>query len=516
MKSKTIIVLLIVIGALYLGGRYVYYGPLMRNCIYTENRLPVPEQLTKGEILVAKDAYLAIGIDKEYACLKNFGSIDREIVGADSINNLTIGRHYFTDRGLTVESLKKGASFRVVDVVAVTKHGLSTIDSGPGPIYYLILKDQNNISYQIATVSLGLNKDDLFLSFVDSLSPNNTSSVNLLSPDSFDETADYEGGNSLKYTGKLTELTDTYLKSTEPQWKKLSDRLEHCIYTENRLPVPEQLTKGEILVAKDAYLAIGIDKEYACLKNFGSIDREIVGADSINNLTIGRHYFTDRGLTVESLKKGASFRVVDVVAVTKHGLSTIDSGPGPIYYLILKDQNNISYQIATVSLGLNKDDLFLSFVDSLSPNNTSSVNLLSPDSFDETADYEGGNSLKYTGRLTELTDTYLKSTEPQWKKLSDRLERGEKFDIMVVVDLRDDNFMEIKLSDNQVERSRQVAQIQDEFLKKIPSNLVLKGVEKDKAWPYVSMEANLDLLTYLVDEQVTLKIKSISELTRLP
>ncbi|PIP03549.1 MAG: hypothetical protein COX54_03240 [Candidatus Yonathbacteria bacterium CG23_combo_of_CG06-09_8_20_14_all_46_18] len=100
--------------------------------------------------------------------------------------------------------------------------------------------------------------------------------------------------------------------------------------------------------------------------------------------------------------------------------------------------------------------------------------------------------------------------------MSDRLERGEKFDIMVVVDLRDDNFMEIKLSDNQVERSRQVAQIQDEFLKKIPSNLVLKGVEKDKAWPYVSMEANLDLLTYLVDEQVTLKIKSISELTRLP
>ncbi len=292
--------------------------------------------------------------------------------------------------------------------------------------------------------------------------------------------------------------------------------VRNCIYTENRLPVPEQLTKGEILVAKDAYLAVGHDKEYTCLKNFGSIDREIVGADSINNLTIGRRYFTDRGLTVESLKKGASFRVVDVVAVTKHGLSTIDSGSGPIYYLILKDQNNISYQIATVSLGLNKDDLFLSFVDSLSPNNTSSVNLLSPDSFDEIADYEGGNSLKYTGKLTELTGTYLKSTEPQWKKLSDRLERGEKFDIMVVVDLRDDNFMEIKLSDNQVERSRQVAQIQDEFLKKIPSNLVLKGVEKDKAWPYVSMEANLDLLTYLVDEQVTLKIKSISELTRLP
>ena len=219
---------------------------------------------------------------------------------------------------------------------------------------------------------------------------------------------------------------------------------------------------------------------------------------------------------MESLKKGVSFRVVDVVAVTKHGLTTIDSGSGPTYYLILKDQNNISYQIATVSLGLNKEDLFLSFVDSASTANPSAIKLLSPDSFDETADYEGENSLKYTGKLTELSDSYLKSTEPQWKKLADRLERGEKFLIMVVIELRDDNFREIQLSNNQDERSRQVAKIQEEFLNKIPSNLVLKGMEKDKAWPYVSMEANLDLLNYLVDNQVSLKIKSISELTRLP
>lgn len=289
----------------------------------------------------------------------------------------------------------------------------------------------------------------------------------------------------------------------------------NCIYTENKLPVPEQLTKGEIVVAKDAYLAIGHNKEYACLKNFGKIDKEIVGAESINNLTIGRHYFTDRGLTVESLKKGASFRVVDVVAVTKHGLTTIDSGSGPIYYLILKDQNNILYQLATVSLGLNKEDLFLSFVDSTSTVNPSAIKLLSTDSFDDTADYEGENSLTYTGKLTELSGTYLESTEPQWKKLSDRLERGEKFDIMVVIELRDDYFKEIKLSTNQEERYKQIAQIQDEFLNKIPNNLILKGVEKDRAWPYVSVEANLDLLTYLVDEQVTLKIKSISELTRV-
>src|SRR3989344_4484047 len=290
----------------------------------------------------------------------------------------------------------------------------------------------------------------------------------------------------------------------------------NCIYTENKLPVPEQLIKGKIVIAKDAYLAVGIDKEYSCLKNFGSIDRKIVGPESINNLTVGRRYFTNKGLAIETLKIGASFRVADVIAVTKHGLTTIDSGSGPIYYLILKDQNNISYKIATVSLGPNKEDLFLSFIDSSQTTNSSSIKLLSPDSFDETADYEGENSLKYTGKLTELSGTYLESTEPQWKKLADRLERGEKFTIMVIIELRDDYFKEIKLSDNQDERFRQVAQIQDEFLKKIPSNLVLKGIEKDKAWPYISIEANLDLLNYLVDEQVTLKIKSISELTRLP
>ena len=44
----------------------------------------------------------------------------------------------------------------------------------------------------------------------------------------------------------------------------------------------------------------------------------------------------------------------------------------------------------------------------------------------------------------------MESIEPQWKKLADRLERGEKFLIMVVIKLRDDNFREIKFSDNQV------------------------------------------------------------------
>lgn len=288
----------------------------------------------------------------------------------------------------------------------------------------------------------------------------------------------------------------------------------NCIYTEKKLPVPEQLTKGMIVVAKDAYLAVGHDSKYACLKYFGSLDRKIVGPASINNLTIGKRYFTNKGLTVESLKKGALFHVTDVVAVTKHGITTIDSGSGPIYYLILKDQNNISYHIATVSLGFNKKDLFLSFVDSSQSVNPPFVNLLSTDSFDGTRHSEGENFFAYTGKLTELSVTYLESTEPKWKKLSDRLERGEKFTILVILVLRDDNFKKIRLSDNREERSRQFAQIQDNFLNKIPSDLILKDVEKYQYQPYIAMEANLDLLTYLIDEQVRLRVKKISELTR--
>ena len=284
-----------------------------------------------------------------------------------------------------------------------------------------------------------------------------------------------------------------------------------CIYTEESLPVIKKLSNGEFVIAKDAYLAIGKNADYNCLQNFGNIDREIVGPETINNITIGRKYFTNRGISVKSLKKGSSFRLTDIIAITTHGLSTIDSGPGPIFYLILKDKNNISYQIATVSLGLNKEDLFLSFVDSSQSINTSSAKLLSADSFMD----GDGKSLVYSGELTTLTYKYLQSTEPNWKKLEDRLELKEKFFLHVELSLRDDSFREIKLSENQEERYKQVTKIQNEFLNKIPNNIILMDLEKDKAWPYISVEANLDLLNYLIDEQIHLKIKSLSELVKM-
>ena len=130
MKARDFAISLSVVGGLCLAGlcRYIYYGSLTRNCTYTEDRLSVPEQLTEGEIVVAKDAYLAVGIEREYACLKTFGSIDREIVAPEDIDYATPGRHHFTDGGLTVESLREGAAFRIVDVVVLTQHGISAFE----------------------------------------------------------------------------------------------------------------------------------------------------------------------------------------------------------------------------------------------------------------------------------------------------------------------------------------------------------------------------------------------------
>src|SRR6516164_5842703 len=181
-RSKKLIILLFVLLVVYLGGHYVYYGSLTRNCIYTEKELPVPEQLAKGAIVVAKDAYVAIGQDGEYSCLPRMGSIDREVVEPAEINKGL--KSYYTNRGLRVEPLKKGTSFQAIGVMAVHKYGLTTLDSGGGPIYWVILKDENNLIYQVA--SFGLNKDEPFLAFYESSAPLTTQAVKLLSEDSFD------------------------------------------------------------------------------------------------------------------------------------------------------------------------------------------------------------------------------------------------------------------------------------------------------------------------------------------
>ena len=145
---------------------YIGYGSFTRNCIYTEKEIPVPPEFAGGKIVVFQKAYQAIGKNVEASCLPILGKIDKQLVGPETMNNLTIGRGYFEERGQYIADVEINKMLRVERIFAVTKHGINTIDSGPGPIHYLVLSDDVGELYQIATVSLGSNKGEEFLNLV--------------------------------------------------------------------------------------------------------------------------------------------------------------------------------------------------------------------------------------------------------------------------------------------------------------------------------------------------------------
>lgn len=207
MKKKTIVILLIIllifVALSYLGIHYIYYGSFTRSCIYTEEMLPVPEQLAKSKLVFAKSATVEVGHDKEYECLQKFGNI------ANNITNPAFGTSsdskYRTSRGLTVETLEKGSVFYIIDVMAITKHGIATIDSGPGPLYYFLLKDKNGIVYKIQTAAFGFRKEDLMVSIKDSSETDEPSLSKMLNIESFNQESLFS------YTGKLVDLEKSSL-----------------------------------------------------------------------------------------------------------------------------------------------------------------------------------------------------------------------------------------------------------------------------------------------------------------
>ncbi len=279
-----------------------------------------------------------------------------------------------------------------------------------------------------------------------------------------------------------------------------------CVYSERNLPAPTDLANREFVVANGAYVAVGRGGDYSCLEKLGSIERQIVGPDAIENYSIGRKYFTSQGLKVETLKKGMTFRLTGVIAASKHGISTIDSGSGPIYFLILKDRNDTLYRIPTVGLGINRSDLFMSLVDSSQPYDASSIKMLDSSSFNKTSQREGKNAITYSGELVEVTRDFLDKSESLWRKISDRLERGEKSSIKIQLSATDENFKHIELSVNKKQREKQVAEIQDRFIGKIPKEFPLTNVKKDEAYLFVSMDVNLALLNYLHGSRGSLRI----------
>ncbi len=150
----------------FLYGTYhvAFYGFKLDRCVYTDEELAIPEELKNATILLEKNMYIAKGHDPD-DCSPLLKDIKNQIVHTETIDNITVGARYFTERGLAVESFMKGKTFTLNKFVAVTKHGLSTIDSGPGPLYYLILTDERGVVYQIHTSDLGYDEREAYFSY---------------------------------------------------------------------------------------------------------------------------------------------------------------------------------------------------------------------------------------------------------------------------------------------------------------------------------------------------------------
>jgi hypothetical protein len=161
--NRSLIVLMIILAVLLVVAQFVQYGSLTRRCIYTETELPLNPQIASSFIRFHKGAAILEGVERGYECLPTLGTIDKRIINQDSVaselaQNPKVKIQY-VDR---TSDLKLTA----VRLMAVTKHGISTIDSGAVVIKYLILKDEAGALYHVATVSLGINAGDEFLSAV--------------------------------------------------------------------------------------------------------------------------------------------------------------------------------------------------------------------------------------------------------------------------------------------------------------------------------------------------------------
>lgn len=181
-------------------------------CKYTEEVLLAPEGLERVSLVLMTDAYVAVGKSKEYGCLKEEEAVERQLLAPGLIGNLTIGKRYFENDGQQVVSIQKGAAFKVTGVIAITKHGLSTIDSGPGPVFFLILRDAAGNTYKVLPYVLGKYEGpnggdaDLALAVAEDGHAPEGSRVKVLGYQSLPVS------KAISYTGILEEMPNTLLQ----------------------------------------------------------------------------------------------------------------------------------------------------------------------------------------------------------------------------------------------------------------------------------------------------------------
>jgi hypothetical protein len=155
--KKAGLLFVVIFACLFIIGRYVYYGSLFRTCIYTQEIIPVPERIKNGYFVTFKDSTLMdrAGLSDYDECLPYFTDTNVDfLISQREASNLEEGR-----RGKTFPS---GQKFKMIDIVSVTKHGISTIDSGSGPTESYIVEDENGARHSLL---IPLNDGDSFALF---------------------------------------------------------------------------------------------------------------------------------------------------------------------------------------------------------------------------------------------------------------------------------------------------------------------------------------------------------------
>jgi hypothetical protein len=130
-------------------------------CSYSEVILPIPVELAGAELTVEKDAYQGNGKTDDYSCLKYLGNIKHQVLNSGLSES---ERKYYDVYGVHIVPMEKGKQFQFVNVVAVVKYGIGSIDSGKGPFYRLVLKDSSGELFYTGFSELGYNWGDHLMS----------------------------------------------------------------------------------------------------------------------------------------------------------------------------------------------------------------------------------------------------------------------------------------------------------------------------------------------------------------
>jgi hypothetical protein len=140
--------------------RWFYYGSLTRSCIYTEEVKSLQGKYTDHEVLVTQAVSVIDEAPLEYQCLSILSSIKKQFRPTQFPLRNDDGSPMDPSK---VSHFDRSMKLKLVQLISVKKHGITTMDSGSGPIHTLILSDSNGTLYQVPHVFLGLNSGEEFL-----------------------------------------------------------------------------------------------------------------------------------------------------------------------------------------------------------------------------------------------------------------------------------------------------------------------------------------------------------------